>query len=132
MVYFLWHWRKEKNEAREHLEHTLAASGTKNKPVWALRGLFQIEAGEGNWQEALKLVDRLFARGGIEKSDAKRLRAVCWLLRGQALALQLTENENAKIRAQGLKLVQRAIILAPDFIPALVLASPACLGKYEW
>ena len=42
---------------------------------------------------------------------------------GQALALQLAENENAAIRAQGLKLVQRAIILIPDFIPALVLAS---------
>ena len=113
----------KKDEAREHLEHTLAASGTKNKPVWALRGLFQIEAGEGNWQEALKLVDRLVARGGIEKSDAKRLRAVLLVAEGQALALQLTENENAKIRAQGLKLVQRAIILAPDFIPAFVLAS---------
>lgn len=113
----------KKDEAREHLQHTLAASAVKSKPVWALQGLFQIEAGDGNWQEALKLVDQLAARGGIEKSDAKRLRAVLLVAEGQALALQLAENENAEIRARGLKLVQRAIILVPDFIPALVLAS---------
>lgn len=113
----------KKDEAREHLQHTLAASAVKRKPVWALQGLFQIEAGDGNWQEALKLVDQLAARGGIEKSDAKRLRAVLLVAEGQALALQLAENENAEIRARGLKLVQRAIILVPDFIPALVLAS---------
>lgn len=113
----------KKDEAREHLQHTLAASAVKSKPVWALQGLFQIEAGDGNWQVALKLVDQLAARGGIEKPDAKRLRAVLLVAEGQALALQLAENENAEIRAQGLKLVQRAIILVPDFIPALVLAS---------
>ena len=113
----------KQDEAREHLQHTLAASAVKSKPVWALQGLFQIEAGDGNWQEALKLVDQLAARGGLEKSDAKRLRAVLLVAEGQALALQLAENENAEIRAQGLKLVQRAIILVPDFIPALVLAS---------
>lgn len=113
----------KKDEAREHLQHTLAASAVKSKPVWALQGLFQIEAGDGNWQEALKLVDQLAARGGIEKTDAKRLRAVLLVAEGQALALQLAENENAEIRARGLKLVQRAIILVPDFIPALVLAS---------
>ena len=113
----------KQDEARKHLQHTLAASAVKSNPVWALQGLFQIEAGDGNWQEALKLVDQLAARGGIEKPDAKRLRAVLLVAEGQALALQLAENENAKIRAQGLKLVQRAIILIPDFIPALVLAS---------
>ena len=113
----------KKDEAREHLQHTLAASAVKSKPVWALQGLFQIEAGDGNWQEALKLVDQLAARGGIEKSDAKRLRAVLLVAEGQALALQLAENENAEIRARGLRLDQRAIILVPDSIPALVLAS---------
>ena len=49
----------KKDEAREHLEYTLAASGTKNKPVWALRGFFGPEAGEGNWQEALNLLTGL-------------------------------------------------------------------------
>ena len=113
----------KKDEARVYLEQTLTNSATKHKPVWALQGLFQIEAGDGNWQEALKLVDQLSVRGGIDKSDAKRLRAVLLVAEVQALSLQLGENENAQMRAHGLKLVQRAIVLVPDFIPALVLAA---------
>lgn len=118
----------KQEEARGHLENMLALGKPKNRPVWALQGLFHLEAAAGNWQEAGKLMDQLVRKGGMDKPTARRLRAVLLVGEGQELAARLSQTENAEARERGRELVQRAIQLAPDFVPGLVLAATLCAG----
>ncbi len=88
---------------------------------WAINGLFDLQTAEGDWAGAL---NTLLMKGRLSGSDAikiKRQRAV--LLTGEAMHIEADHAERA------LELTLEARNLAPELVPATLLAAKLLLAK---
>lgn len=82
---------------------------------WAGNAALQVRCASGDWAGALDILERNRRAGVLDRQGYRRQRAV--LLTAQALALE--ESERATSQA----LIQEAVKLAPDLVPAAVLAA---------
>jgi HemY protein len=82
--------------------------------TWANDAVLESRSQEGDWRGALELVDRRASLGLIDRTAAKRQRAV--LLTADALAR--ADQDEAAALAGALE----AVKLAPDLVPAAALA----------
>jgi HemY protein len=108
-------------EARRQGEHDAArhfaeeATRIQPKIGWAGTALFEYQARSGEWQAALATLATNADSGIVERSRARRLRAV--LATGRAMELEAGEPDEAR----GLAL--EAHKLAPDLVPAATVAA---------
>jgi HemY protein len=91
--------------------------------TWANDALLEARSTEGDWRGALALVERRASLGLLDKSTAKRQRAV--LLTADALSR--AENEEEAALAGALE----AVKLAPDLVPAAALAGKLLARRAE-
>ncbi|SFG27112.1 heme biosynthesis protein HemY [Methylobacterium gossipiicola] len=82
--------------------------------TWANEAVLEAQCADGDWTGATETVERRASLGLIEKSVSRRQRAV--LLTAAAQEREAGEPEAATER------VMRAVKLAPDLVPAAVLA----------
>jgi len=82
--------------------------------TWANEAVLEAQCADGDWTGATETVERRASLGLIEKSLARRQRAV--LLTAAAQEREAGEPEAATDR------VMRAVKLAPDLVPAAALA----------
>jgi HemY protein len=82
--------------------------------TWANEAVLEARSAEGDWRGALALVERRASLALIDKTTAKRHRAV--LLTADALARAEHDESGA------LQSAQEAVKLAPDLVPAAALA----------
>jgi HemY protein len=82
--------------------------------AWAGQAVMQLRCAAGDWEGALESLERDRKSGAIDKATYRRRRAV--LLTAQALSLEHSDRDRARA------LVLEAVKLAPDLIPAAVLA----------
>jgi HemY protein len=82
--------------------------------TWANEAVLEARSAEGDWRGALALVERRASLGLLDKTTAKRHRAV--LLTADALAR--ADEDEAGALASALE----AVKLAPDLVPAAALA----------
>lgn len=82
--------------------------------TWANEAVLESRCAEGDWRGALALVERRASLGLLDKTLAKRHRAV--LLTADALARAETDESGALASAL------EAVKLAPDLVPAATLA----------
>jgi HemY protein len=83
--------------------------------TWANEAVLEAQCADGDWSGANETVERRASIGLIEKSTARRQRAV--LLTAAAQEREAGEPEAATER------VLKAVKLAPDLVPAAVLAA---------
>ncbi|MFT0891084.1 heme biosynthesis protein HemY [Pseudochelatococcus sp. G4_1912] len=84
------------------------------KVSWASEAVLEYQSADEDWRGALATLERQTRQKAIGRDTAKRLRAV--LLTADALSRQDSEPEEA------LKEAREAVKLAPDLVPAAVLA----------
>src|SRR5262249_31809694 len=96
--------------------HHYAEAAVKAAPAlpWAGRAVLEDRAANGDWVGALAALDNMRRSGVIDKSGYRRKRAV--LVTARALAE--ADNEGSAAKALALE----AVKLAPDLVPAAVLA----------
>ena len=90
---------------------------------WAMRAAIDNKTAGGDWDGAIRLLDKQKATQQIDKKDADRKRAVLLT----ALALENTERDPARAKQAALE----AHRLAPSFAPAAVAAAEACFRLNE-
>ncbi|MEO0543434.1 MAG: heme biosynthesis protein HemY [Pseudomonadota bacterium] len=90
---------------------------------WASKAALDLKTSVGDWEGALRLVEKQTAAKHIDKDMAKRKRAVLLT----AIAMENVEPDPTRAKQAGLE----AHRLAPDFAPAVVAASDACLRLNE-
>lgn len=81
---------------------------------WAGQAVLQLRGAAGDWDGALDILERNRKTAALDKAEYTRKRAV--LLTAQALSLEQSDRDRAKAAAL------EAVKLAPDFVPAAVLA----------
>lgn len=89
------------------------ASKSDSSIFWASEALLEFQSLSGEWDEALRTVEREAGAGTIDKATAKRRRAV--LLTAQGLLLEHSDPQKA------LGLARQAAKLAPALVPATAL-----------
>ncbi|HEV7439325.1 MAG TPA: heme biosynthesis HemY N-terminal domain-containing protein [Methylobacterium sp.] len=82
--------------------------------TWANEAVLEAQCADGDWSGALETVERRASLGLIEKTTARRQRAV--LLTASAQLLEAGEPEAATERAL------KAVKLAPELVPAAAIA----------
>lgn len=123
------------DQARVHAARALDASPA---TPWAFEGKFAIEARQGNYEAALETLDRGLGQGLVERTDARRRRAVLLTALAQSEAARIEVPDGPRdeedidggdtlsvqaIRAGALRHAIEARDLAPDLVPAAALAS---------
>lgn len=95
----------------------IAADAARDLPEagWALDALFAFHCSAGQWKDARDVVERLRSARALDRDAAERRRAVLLTAEAQDRAA----SDPAEARAQA----QEAHKLAPDLIPAAVLAA---------
>jgi HemY protein len=83
-------------------------------PTWAAMAVLEFRCAMGDWEVALKRLQRNMESGLIDKATFRRQRAV--LLTAQALAVEDSDRDRAKT------LALEAVKLAPSLVPGAVLA----------
>ena len=102
--------------------HHFATQAHELAPVeWAGKAVLEHHATHENWDKALAAIDTNQARKLIDRHVANRQRAVI----KTAQAIELGDNNQAKV----LELSREAVKLAPDLVPAVVLAGRALSRK---
>jgi HemY protein len=107
-------------EAQRRADHAAAltyaeeAARHVSVPVWAAQAVLEFRCVAGDWSGALERLDRNLKSRLIDRRTYRRQRAV--LLTAQAQALAPTDRERATA------LAREAAKLAPDLVPAAVLA----------
>ncbi|MCC2111108.1 MAG: heme biosynthesis protein HemY, partial [Hyphomicrobiales bacterium] len=101
----------DRTAARHYAERAANAAPSL---VWAGEALFQYQSADGDWEGALRTLQRNTDNKLIDKAAARRQRAV--LLTAQALELEDTDPERAR------SLALEAHGLAQDLVPAAVVA----------
>jgi HemY protein len=81
---------------------------------WPIEALFELQCREARWEEALETLATAKKHGHLDKSVADRRRAVLLTARAQ----EIEETNGAK----ALELAAEAHNLAPDLIPAAIIA----------
>ncbi len=84
------------------------------KSAWVNDTLFELQTTGDRWIEAAETAEGMLHRGLIDKPDADRRRAVIAFERARDL------SGSAADRRESLKLLKKAVDLAPDLIPAAV------------
>lgn len=122
-------------QAHSHAARALDASPA---TPWAFEGKFAIEARQENYAAALETLDKALGQGLLERTDARRRRAVLLTGLAQQEAARIAEPQGprdeedlpegggrsvAAIRAQALRHAIEARDLAPDLVPAAALAA---------
>jgi HemY protein len=82
---------------------------------WAGAAVLQIRCASGDWTGALDMLEKNRAAGALDRTIYRRQRAV--LLTARAIATEESERETSQA------LVQEAVKLAPDLVPAVALAA---------
>ncbi|MBI4367261.1 MAG: heme biosynthesis protein HemY, partial [Deltaproteobacteria bacterium] len=97
-----------------HLARQMAVQAAKAEPslAWAGQAVLDDRCAAADWAGALDALDHM--KGGLEKADYRRKRAV--LLTARALALEDIDRDAAR------SAVLEAVKLAPDLVPAAALA----------
>jgi len=90
---------------------------------WASKAALDLKTSTGDWEGALRLVEKQQTAKHIDKEAAKRKRAVLLT----AIAMENVEPDPGRAKQAGLE----AHRLAPEFAPAVVAASDACLRLNE-
>lgn len=123
------------DQARVHAARALDASPA---TPWAFEGRFAIEARQGNYEAAIETLDKGLGQGLVERTDARRRRAVVLtaLAQSEAARIELPDGPRDEedidggdtssvqaIRAGALRHAIEARDLAPDLVPAAALAS---------
>lgn len=90
---------------------------------WANEAVLESYVAKGDWKAALDLVERRAALGVIDKATSKRHRAV--LMTADALSHGEADEDAALERAK------EALRLAPDLVPAAVLAGRILARRLE-
>src|SRR6266702_7057084 len=107
-------------EAQRRHDHAAAlgyaeeAAKHASVPVWAGQAALEFRCAAGDWSGALDRLERNMKSGLIDKRTYRRQRAV--LITAQAQALAGSDRERA------IALAREAAKLAPDLVPAAVLA----------
>lgn len=123
------------DQARVHAARALDASPA---TPWAFEGKFAIEARQGDYEAALETLDKGLGQGLVERTDARRRRAVLLTALAQSEAAKIEVPDGPRdeedidggdtpsvqaIRAGALRHAIEARDLAPDLVPAAALAS---------
>ncbi len=82
---------------------------------WAGTAVLQVRCASGDWAGALDILEKNRASGVLDRASYRRQRAV--LLTARALATEQSERETSQA------LVNEAVKLAPDLVPAVALAA---------
>jgi HemY protein len=82
---------------------------------WAGNAVLQIRCANGDWAGALDMLEKNRASGALDRAAYRRQRAV--LLTARALALEESDRETSRA------LVNEAVKLAPELVPAATLAA---------
>lgn len=88
---------------------------------WASRATLEARTAEGDWDGALKLLDRQLATRQAEKDIYKRQRAVLMT----AKSMEIVDRDPSQARA----LASEAGNLQPDFVPATLAHARAAIRK---
>ncbi|MGD1933129.1 MAG: heme biosynthesis protein HemY [Candidatus Phaeomarinobacter sp.] len=123
------------DQARVHAARALDSAPA---TPWAFEGKFAIEARQGAYDAALETLDKALGQGLLERTDARRRRAVVLtaLAQSEAARIDLPDGPRDEediddaggmsiqtIRAGALRHAIEARDLAPDLVPAAALAS---------
>jgi HemY protein len=110
---FLEARRRGDSEAARHV----AEEATRIAPAvgWANDAVLDAHSADGDWQGALRALERRASLGLVDKNAARRQRAV--LHTADALAKEKAGNVDGALAA-----AQEAVRLAPDLVPAAALA----------
>jgi len=108
-------------EAQKHYAEKAAELGP--QLVWAGKAAIDLKTASGDWDGAIRLVDKQKQAKQIAKEDADRKRAVLLT----ALAMDNAESDPQKTKQAALE----AHKLAPGFAPAAVTAAEACFRLNE-
>lgn len=122
-------------QARTHATRALSAAPA---TPWAFEGKFAIEARSGDYTSALETLDKALGQGLLERTDARRRRAVVLTALAQVEAARIAEPTGPRdeedvgadgtlnvqvVRAGALRHAIEARDLAPDLVPAAALAA---------
>lgn len=96
---------------------------------WAAQAVFEIEAANENWSDALRTLDKTLSAKLITRDVARHKRAL--LLCAQAMTAEeaaMMQLGDARIAACEIALAQaqQAHSLAPDFVPAIAMIVRLC------
>lgn len=105
---------RRRGDADAAWKHASEAARLAPAVDWANEAVLEGLCARGDWRAAIDTVERRAALGLVEKATAKRQRAV--LLTADALAKAESDEEAALASAK------EAVRLAPDLVPAAVLA----------
>lgn len=105
--------RGERGRALELAER---ARALKPKTPWLLRELFQLQAAEQRWIAAEATLAEAIRAKAIPADEGRHRQAVLIFQRAESAA---REGRNDEAR----KLAEQAQVLAPDFVPAILLAA---------
>jgi len=123
------------DQARVHAARALDAAPA---TPWAYEGKFAIEARQGDYDAALETLDRALGQGLVERTAARRRRAVVLTALAQTEAARIEAPDGPRdeeeidasgdmsvqaIRAGALRHAIEARDLAPDLVPAAALAA---------
>jgi HemY protein len=103
--------RGDIHTARDYAREAASAAPT---AAWASDAVLESHSAEGDWRGAIAHVERRASLGLVDKATARRQRAV--LYTADALGRADTDPDGALAAAQ------EAVKLAPDLVPAAVLA----------
>ena len=110
----------EKDAQRHYAEKAVELAPQLN---WASKAALDLKTADGDWDGAIRLLDKQKSTKQITKEEANRKRAVLLT----ALAQSNAETDPAKAKSAGLE----AHKLAPDFAPASVVAAEAAFRLNE-
>ncbi|HMO29698.1 heme biosynthesis HemY N-terminal domain-containing protein [Enterovirga sp.] len=103
--------RGDAASAREYAEEAAKAAPSVG---WANEAVLEALSAEGNWQGAVRVIERRTSLGLVDRATSRRQRAV--LLAAEALDKEATNPDGALATAE------HAARLAPGLVPAAVLA----------
>lgn len=106
-------------ERETALRHAQEAFNETRSARWAWRFLLENRLAGGEWSQGLELVKNAADRKIVPPVTADRARAALLT----ALAAQLENARDAKVRGQALECVAEAVRLQPGFAPAAVMAA---------
>lgn len=108
------------------LFHARAAQEEAPRTGWAGDAVFQLETYEGDWDGALKTLDKMVSGGLVPRDKARRRRAVLLTAKAREIVAEAREDmsESGKARrTEALNTVSEAVEMEPAFTPAVTLAA---------
>ncbi len=115
---------ERQGDSGKALEFANRAYELRPKTPWVLTTLFDLQAGEGQWQQALVTLEEAIRRGAVAADEGKRRKSVVLLCcSGEAEAGDQPQDAYSYAR--------KASSLTPDFLPATLrlLSLMAAAGK---